>query len=112
MNPTVLFDIEKYHEKAFKKYTDFKDSFLNAIIKENLDSGKIQGLYREEVQSDILARFRLASIFMVLNPELYPATKNSLPSIITEITDNFLYGLVTTKGLKVIEKYKQQRQKI
>ena len=112
MNPTVLFDIEKYHEKAFKKYTDFKDSFLNAIIKENLDSGKRQGLYREEVQSDILARFRLASIFMVLNPELYPATKNSLPGIITEITDNFLYGLVTTKGLKLIEKYKQQRQKI
>ena len=111
MNPAVIFDIEKYHQKAFKKYNDFKNSFLNNIIKENIESGKTQGLYREEIQSEILANFRLATIFMVINPEFYPSSKHSLPNIITEVTDNFLYGLATPKGQKLIEKYKQQRQK-
>lgn len=32
MNPSVIFDIEKYHPNAFKKYTDFKSKFLYAII--------------------------------------------------------------------------------
>jgi hypothetical protein len=37
--------------------------------------------------------------------------KHSFASAITEMTDNFLYGLVTTKGQKLIHKYKQQRLK-
>jgi len=111
MNPTVIFDMERYHPAAFKKYNDYKNKFLYAIIKENLDKGKHDGLYREEIQTDIMTRFRLASIFLVFNPDLFPMGKNTLPAVITEITDNFLYGLATTKGQKLIQKYKQQRQK-
>ena len=110
MNPTVIFDLERYHPKAFKKYNEYKHKFLYTIIKENLDSGKRDGLYREEIQADIMTRFRLASIFLVFNPDLFPMGKNSLPAVITEITDNFLYGLATAKGHKLIQKYKQQRQ--
>lgn len=111
MNPTVIFDMERYHPTAFKKYNDYKNKFLYATIKENLDMGKRDGLYREEIQTDIMTRFRLASIFLVFNPDLFPMGKNTLPAVITEITDNFLYGLATTKGQKLIQKYKQQRQK-
>lgn len=111
MNPAVIFDLERYHPKAFKKHNEFKNKFLYAIIKENLDMGKQDGLYREEIQSDIMARFRLAAIFLVFNPELFPIGKNTLPAVITEITDNFLYGLATARGHKLIRKYKQQRQK-
>ena len=110
MNPTVIFDLDRYHPKAFKKYNEYKNKFLYTIIKENLDSGKRDGLYREEIQADIMTRFRLASIFLVFNPDLFPMGKNSLPAVITEITDNFLYGLATAKGHKLIQKYKQQRQ--
>ncbi len=111
MNPAVIFDLEKYHPNAFKKYMDHKNKFLYTIIRENLDWGKREELYREEIQSDIIARFRLTSMFMLFNPELFPLGKHSLPTIITEVTDNFLYGLTTHKGQKLIQKYKLQRQK-
>jgi AcrR family transcriptional regulator len=111
MNPTVIFDLEKYHPKAFKKYSDYKNKFLYAITKENLDSGIREGLYREEIKTDIMARFRLFTIFLVFNPELFPTGKHGLPAIISEITDNFLYGLASLKGQKLIQKYKQQRLK-
>ena len=111
MNPAVIFDLEKYHPIAFKKYNDYKNNFLYALIKENIEWGKKEGYYREEVQADIMARFRLASIFLIFNPDLFPHGKHSLPVLVTEITDNFLYGLATVKGQKLIQKYKQQRQK-
>lgn len=111
MNPTVIFDLDKYHPKAFKKYNDYKNKFLYTIIKENLEWGKTEGLYREEIQSDILARFRLASMFLLFNPELFPLGKHGLAVVITEMTDNFLYGLASLKGQKLIQKYKHQRQK-
>lgn len=111
MNPALIFDLEKYHPKAFKNYNEYKNTFLYSIIKENLEWGKREGLYREEIQADIMARFRLASVFLIFNPELFPHGKHSLPALVTEITDNFLYGLATLKGQKLIQKYKQQRQK-
>jgi TetR/AcrR family transcriptional regulator, cholesterol catabolism regulator len=111
INPTVLYDLEKYHPAAFKKHTEFKNKFLYAIIKENLDWGKAEGLYREEIKPDFLARFRLASMFLIFNQDLFPLGKYSLGTAITEMTDNFLYGLATAKGQKLIQKYKQQRLK-
>ncbi len=111
INPTVLYDLEKYHPTAFKKHTEFKNKFLYTIIRENLDWGKKEGLYREEIQTDFLARFRLASMFLIFNQDLLPLGKHSFASAITEMTDNFLYGLVTIKGQKLIHKYKQQRLK-
>lgn len=111
MNPAVIFDIEKYHPKAFKKYLDYKNKFLLAIIRENIEWGKTEGLYRMEINSDIITRFRLASTFMVFNPDLFPPGKHSIGAVITEMTDNYLYGLASAKGQRLIQKYKQQRLK-
>ena len=111
MNPSLIFDLEKYHPKAFKKYNDHKNKFLYDIIKDNLERGIRDGLYREELKIDIMARFRLASMFLIFNPELFPHNKHSLSEILDEVTDNFLYGLTTAKGQKLIQKYKLQRLK-
>jgi len=48
---------------------------------------------------------------MIFNDDHFPHGKYALFKILTEITDNFLYGIVTPKGEKLIQKYKQQRQK-
>ena len=53
INPTVLFDRKNTIQKAFKKHNEFKNNFLYTIIKENLDWGKAEGLYREELKTDI-----------------------------------------------------------
>lgn len=111
MNPNVIFDMEKYHPNAFKKYNEFKNKFLYTMIKQNLEKGKEEGLYRPEVNTEIMTRFRLASTFLVFNPDLFPLGKHSLATVIIETTDNFLCGLATAKGLKLIQKYKQHRLK-
>lgn len=111
VNPAVIFDMEKYHPKAFKKHKDFKNNFLYSVIKENLEWGRKEGLYREEIESDILSKFRLGSMFMIFDNELFPHGKYKLTDIVKEMTDNFLYGLATPKGVKLIQKYKQSNTK-
>jgi AcrR family transcriptional regulator len=111
MNPALIFDMEKYHPKAFKKYHDYKEKFLYTMVKENLEAGISEGLYREDIQVDILSRFRLASVFLALNPEVFHSGRHNPGVVIKEITDNFLWGLATHKGQKLIQKYKLQRQK-
>lgn len=111
MNPSLMFDLEKYHARAFQKISEHKNRFLYDVIKSNLEKGIRDELYRPEINTDILTRYRLATTFFLFNPDLFSTGRHTLPQVMEEITDNFLYGLVTAKGQKLIQKYKQQRSK-
>jgi AcrR family transcriptional regulator len=111
MNPSFIYELEKYHPKAFKKFNDYKHKFLYDVLTDNLNRGKADGIYREEINVEIMARYRLASMFFIFNPEMFPHHKYNPWQILAEITDNFLWGLATVKGQKLIQKYKQLREK-
>ena len=111
MNPSVLFDMQKYHPKAFKKFLDFKNNFLYRLIKENLASGINDQIYRDDIDIDILTRFRIHTVMLSLDPDVFPSNKSSLVHIEQQLLEHFLYGLATPKGQKLIQKYKNQRIK-
>jgi TetR/AcrR family transcriptional regulator, cholesterol catabolism regulator len=111
MNPSLMFDLEKYHPKAYKKFLEHKNKFFHEVIKTNLEWGIEDGLYREDINVELLTRFRLLSMFFMFDTENFPASKFTPGQVIAEITDNFLFGMATAKGQKMILKYKQQRQK-
>ncbi len=111
MNPAVLFDMEKYHPACFKKFRDFKNGFLYQMIKSNIERGIAEGLYRPEIDIDIVARYRIHSIMLAFNPEVFPANRTNLVHIEQELLEVFLNGIATPKGQKLIQKYKAQRTK-
>src|SRR5215204_4073533 len=59
MNPAVLYDLQKYHPAAFKKFHEFKYTFLYNVITNNLQRGIKEELYRAEIDIDVLARLRI-----------------------------------------------------
>jgi AcrR family transcriptional regulator len=111
MNPSVLFDMQKYHPSAYQKFEEFKNGFLYKMIKTNLERGIKEELYRQEIDTDVLTRYRLYSVLLSFNPDVFPAVKNNPLYIEQQLLECFLYGLATQKGYKLIEKYKQQRTK-
>ena len=111
MNPSVIFDMQKYHPSAYKKFAAFKNEFLYKIIKTNLERGVREELYREEIDTDILSRYRLYTVLLSFNPEVFPTIKTNPVHIEQQLIECFLYGLATPKGYKLIQKYKSQRTK-
>lgn len=111
MNPAVMYDLEKYHTRAYRKLTDHKNKFMYEVIKSNLEWGIEQELYRNDMDVDLMTRYRLASTFMMFDTESFPPSKFTSIQIITALTEHFLMGIATAKGLKLIQKYKQQRLK-
>lgn len=105
MNPGIIFDLQKYHPKAFSRFRKHKDGYMINMIRTNLQKGIAEGLYRPEINIDILARYRVESIFIVFNPGFQQATQSGLVQGMHEILINFLFGLVTPKGHKMIETY-------
>jgi len=110
MNPSMLFDLEKYHPSGYKKFLEHKNRFLFDMIKRNLERGINEELYRPEINVEIMTRYRLESMMIALNTELFSPSKFNLVTLHQEIIEHFLYGLATLKGYKLILKYKRQRQ--
>ena len=111
MNPSVMFDLQKYHSTAFEKFRTHKNTFFYEITKANIERGKQEGLYRADIDVDVLTRYRLANMFLMFDFEHFPSNKFTPIQIISETTDNFLHGMSTQAGLKIIETYKQERIK-
>lgn len=111
INPLLIFDLKKYHPIAYKAYTEFKSEFLYKILKESLERGIQEGLFRNEINTDVVARFRVESILIPFNPEFYNNVKSGIEQSVQELFYLYLYGIVSPKGYKLIEKYKKNKNK-
>jgi AcrR family transcriptional regulator len=111
MNPAILYDMEKYHPPTFKKFKDFQNGFLYGMIKTNLERGVKEELYREEIDIDIITRYRIHSIMLPFNPDVFPTNRTQLVHIEQQLLEVYLYGLTTARGEKLIDKYKKMRIK-
>ena len=109
MNPSMLHDLEKYHPLGYKKFLEHKNKFLYEMIRNNIERGITEELYRPEIDVEIMSRYRLESMMLLFNNQLFPTSKFNLVKLHQEILEHFLYGLATMKGYKLILKYKQQR---
>ncbi|MGV3546293.1 MAG: TetR/AcrR family transcriptional regulator, partial [Pedobacter sp.] len=109
MNPMLFYDLQKYHQEAWLKFIAFKEKEIGKKILENLERGKQEGLYRAEINNEIIARMRLDQIDVVFTQNgHYDTNKNSLSSIMVEITRHFLFGICNNEGIKLIHKYDEE----
>ena len=112
MNPSILFDMQKYHPAAFSKFQKHRNEYLYNICVQNLERGIKEELYRPEIKIDLMARYRVDTMFIPFNPEFQRSVKQSLLEIEQEIIIHFLFGLVTLKGYKLVLSYMDQQKKI
>jgi AcrR family transcriptional regulator len=109
LHPSLLQDLERYHPESFSKFRKHKNEFLYNSIKENLQWGVKDGLYREDIDINILTKFRLESMLLPFNLDIFPESRQQLSQIEQELMDHFVHGLASDKGRKLITKYKNQR---
>ena len=111
MNPGIMFDLERYHPRTFKRFVEHKNNYLYQTIKINLERGVAEGLYRPEMNIEIVAQFRLESMMVAFNPGVFRDTNFSLVQLHHEVMMQFLFGSATLKGHKLITKYIEERTK-
>ncbi len=103
INPSILFELQKYHAKAWEIYLDFKEhAFKQSIIK-NLERGIKEGFFRSEIDVEILTTMRLEQIQLIFDQRIFPRDKFDFAKVQTQILENFIYGIFTAKGRALYE---------
>ncbi|MFM7710140.1 MAG: TetR/AcrR family transcriptional regulator [Ferruginibacter sp.] len=110
MNPSILFDLMKYYPKAYRVFYQHKNQWLLQVYTDNFQRGIQEGLYRPDIRIDIMARFRVESVLIPFQPEFQQSVKTSLTEAAAELSLHFLYGIVTPKGYKMVDKYIEQKK--
>jgi AcrR family transcriptional regulator len=110
MNPLTISELAKYHVGAFMKIEEHKNVFMHGVIISNLKRGVEQGVYRADIDPEILAAYRLETGFIAFNPAVFPLNKNDIGKVNVQIMEHFIYGVMSPKGLELMEKYKKEKR--
>ena len=108
MNPSLLFDLQKYHPKAWKVWLNHKNKFIRDTVVRNLRQGMEEGYFRPEIDAEVIASVRLEMVQLAFNEEIFPGERFRLPDVQMQIFDHFVFGLLTEKGRKAYQKCKQE----
>jgi len=108
MNPALLFDLQKYHSKAWNVWLEHKQHHVRESIIANLKQGIEEGFYRPEINTEILANTRLELIQLAFDDRIFSSSKFNITEVHLQIFEHFIYGLLTDKGRKAYEKYKKE----
>lgn len=100
INPSLLFDLQKYYPKAWAVWLEFKRMCIYDSIKRNLDQGIAEGFYRAEINTEIISIVRMALIETAFDDKTFSHDKFKMTEVQMQIFEHFVYGILTEKGKK------------
>lgn len=108
VNPSILFDLQKYHIKAWEIYLKFKESvFLDSLI-ETLQRGIDEGVFRKEIDVNVLARLRIEQVQMASDSDIFPHEDFNFREVQIQLFEHFMHGILTNKGRKKLADYSEK----
>jgi AcrR family transcriptional regulator len=105
VHPSIFYDLKKYHPDAWALFSTHKSTFILDQITRNLRRGIAEGLFRNDLDVEVLARLNLAQIELTFNPDLYPPAQFSPVRVNKVFDEHFLLGVATLKGHRLFNKY-------
>ena len=105
---TTMYDMQKYYPKAWEKYKCFKQDVVYNSVIDNLRRGIKEGLFREDINPEILALIRIGQIELSFDKNVFPEKKYTLVEIHEQLFEHFTHGILSEKGLQLFKTYKKK----
>lgn len=103
-SPSLIHELQKFYPEAWDMMRAHDHGYVLGKIMDNLRWGMREGLYRAELDVEILARMRLAQIESTFNASLFP-TPFEPAAVQRELLLFYLHGISTPKGKTLVLQY-------
>ena len=105
INPSMLYDLQKYHADAWEIFQQFKNRFLRGQIMDNINKGVQEGYYRPEIDPRVIAVLRLETVQMAFNDQIFPRMEFNFLEVQMQLFDHFVHGILSDKGKQLYTQY-------
>lgn len=103
LKPSIINDLQKHYPDCWQKFLEYKEGFLLNSIIENINTGIKQGLYRDDLNVEIVARYYAFRAEDFRNENMFPPEKFSFSEVLRSIFCYHIRGLASEKGLEVLK---------
>lgn len=101
--PSFVYDLKKYYPDIFNHFHVIKRERILDSVRENLIKGKKEGLYRPDLNEDIITRLNLMRIEGIIHSGIFTVEEMVSPDMFLEVYKYHMYGIVSEKGRKFLE---------
>src|SRR5690606_1414664 len=91
-------DLKKYHRPAYQQLEIYQENQLRTFFIQNLQLGITEGMYRPDIELEIIARFCQLQFSIIHNGETFQPGQYDIKHVRRQIFKLFLMGIVTPRG--------------
>lgn len=107
ISPTTVYDLQKYYGSVWRQFeTQHKMYFFN-LMRENLARGIKQGLYRSDLDADIIAKLCVGKTSLLVDEDIFPMQQFKPEDLYREHMIYHIHGIATPKGRAILERHLQ-----
>jgi AcrR family transcriptional regulator len=99
-NPSTEYDLKKYYPHHYHRLREIRRTNMFQAVKENMQKGKSEGLYRGEMDEDILARVHVSRIENSFANEMFDITELTSWRFIREMMIYHVRGIANERGVE------------
>jgi AcrR family transcriptional regulator len=99
-NPSTDYDLRKYYPHHFQKLREFRRTNMYHAVRENMLKGKQEGLYRQDLDDDIIARVHVSRIENSFANEMFEISELTSRHFVREMMIYHMRGICNDKGIE------------
>jgi len=99
----TMFDLQKYYRKQWLAITDLHKKLIHSVIKQNIDRGISEGIYRPEIDAEIIARLYGEMAFSIVNHDVFSMQNFNMQEVYKQAFHYHINGILSPKGDKIFQ---------
>jgi AcrR family transcriptional regulator len=103
INPSLAFDLQKFYPVIYREFVLNKRDHVFEQIKRNFEQGISEGLYRNDLDTELVSRLYVQKLIDVHNPEFLSSIDFAFDKIFQVMFDNHIRGIANANGLAYYE---------
>jgi len=103
INPSTTFDLKKYYPEIYQDHFQKRVDFIFDQIKINIQKGINQGMYREDLSIELVARLYISRLIDIHNPDFFPPERFSFSMLFEVMFESFIRSIAKPEGLRYFE---------
>lgn len=112
ISPATIHETKKYYPQIWKKLQSFKKASIEKVSIINLQNGISEGLYREDINSDMVMRFYLTIVLNMNDEELFPESLHNPGKVYRDFINYHIRSIATEKGYQMFCELSEAEQVI